>query len=107
MKKKFAVALSVVALAGIGGLLKLLSDSKNEKYSDKWFQSLSDADIATEREKVRQEYCSVGDDYSSGTVLQSLLWKFDKVIRERNQGDDTEYKYPKHREHGWYLPNDD
>jgi hypothetical protein len=88
-------------------LLKLLSDNKNTKYTDNWFESASDDQLETEREKVRQEYCSSGDNYSLAVGLEKLLWKFDDVTSERAWNGSNDYGYSKHREHGWYLSNDD
>jgi len=84
-------------------LLKLLSDNKNTKYSSNWFESLSDEELETEREKVRLHHCS-GDENAL-----NILYNFDNETRKReNKGhENEEYISPKHREHGWYLRNDD
>ena len=101
--KVIGVGASIIGV----GLLILLNDNKNTKYSDGWFKSASDDELEMEREKVRQEYCSSGGDYSLAVRLQKLLWRFDKVMRERAWNGSTDYGYPKHREHGWYLSSDD
>lgn len=88
------------------GLLKLLSDMYDTKYNDKWFKSLSDDELEAEREKVRLNYCASQTD-AEATKNQNLLWKFDDVMRSRDPIDNDDYVYPPHREHGWYLPNDD
>ncbi|GHU53416.1 hypothetical protein FACS1894132_05510 [Clostridia bacterium] len=107
MKKNIGKVVGIgVAIIGVG-LLKLLSDNKNTKYSNKWFEVASDDELEVEREKVRQEYCSSGDNYSLAVGLQKLLWRFDDVMSKRSWNGSTDYGYPKHREHGWYLPNDD
>lgn len=95
-----------VTIAGFE-LFKLLSDKENSKYSNKWFESASEDELEMEREKVRLEYCSAGDNYTLASQLQRLLLKFDDVIRNRASSSSDDYEYPKHREHGWYLPNDD
>ena len=107
--KSIGKAIGIGAVIAGVGLFKLLSDNKNTKYSDRWFESASDDKLDMEREKVRQAYCSAGNDFSSAAKLQRLLWKFDDEIRTRKSRchKDLEYVYPKHREHGWYLPNDD
>ncbi len=92
---------------GILGItfLALLNDDTNEKYSNKWFDKLSDEELENEREAVRQEWCSPkGSDRT-----QKLLVRFDKEISKRkwNHVDGSDYKYPKKREHGWYIPNDE
>lgn len=94
------------AIAGVA-LITLLSDNKNTKYSDNWFKSVSDDELEIEREKVRQEYSSSGDNYSLAVGLQKLLWRFDDVMSKRAWNGSNDYGYPKRREHGWYLPNDD
>lgn len=101
-KKVFGVVTGIATIVGIG-LIKLVSIMDNEKYSDKWFNSLSDDELNTEREKVRLDYCSGKEE------AERLLRIFDNEIRRReNVGcENKEYKYPPKREHGWYLPNDD
>lgn len=50
--------------------IKALWDQLNEEikkanmYSSKWFESVADETLSTEREKVRLAYCSSGDNYS-------------------------------------------
>lgn len=95
-----------VAITGFE-LFKLVSDKENLKYSNKWFESASEDELEIEREKVRVEYCSSGNNYTVASQLQRLLLKFDDVIRNRASSGNDDYEYPKHREHGWYLPNDD
>lgn len=83
---------------------KFFKDDETDKgYSKKWLESASDEDLETEREKVRLDHCS-GDENA-----WDILEKFDDEMRKRaNKGhENEEYKYPKHREHGWYLSNDD
>ena len=62
-----------------------------------------------EREKIRLQYCSAGIDYSLGIELEHILHLFDSEmeIRKRTENENIDYDYPKHREHGWYLANDD
>lgn len=84
-------------------LLKLLSDDRNIKYSNKWFESKSDDELETEREKVRLDHCS-GDENA-----WNILRRFDNEMSKRASigHENEDYEYPKHREHGWYLSNDD
>lgn len=87
-----AIALTITVIAGkkvTGG-----------KYSTKWFNSLSDDELDIEREKVRQLLLKGQDVYN-------LLRRFDNVIRYRKYGDTQPGTVDFHREHGWYLPNDD
>ena len=76
-------------------------------YSTKWFETVTDDVLSAEREKVRLEYCSSGDKFSEASRLQNLLWRFDKEISKRAWGDETPHAPSIHREHGWYLSNDD
>lgn len=80
---------------------------KANLYSSKWFEAASDAELELEREKVRLAYCSSGDDFSAAFALQNLLWRFDKEMSKRAWGDEVPHAPSIHREHGWYLPNDD
>lgn len=80
---------------------------KPNPYSRKWFESLSEEDWHSEREKVRQAYCSSGDDPRAANILQNLLWQFDNEKNKRTCGDEIPQGPAIHREHGWYLQNDD
>lgn len=77
------------------------------KYSSRWFETMSDEDLKAEREVVRQAFCSCGNDYSKAGRLQNLLWRFDEELSKRAWGDEKPHAPSYHREHGWYLPNDD
>lgn len=79
----------------------------NYSYSNSWFKSASDSDLDTEREKVRVAYCSAGDDFDLACELQELLWKFDAEMSKRAWAGEEPRGPAFHREHGWYLPNDD
>ena len=93
--------------------LKALWDNLNEEikksniYSSKWFETVTDDVLSTEREKVRLDYCASGDNFSEASRLQNLLWRFDKELSKRAWGDEIPHAPSIHREHGWYLPNDD
>ncbi|NLS86180.1 MAG: hypothetical protein GXZ14_11410 [Ruminococcaceae bacterium] len=76
-------------------------------YSSKLFDTVSDEVLDVEREKVRIAYCSSGSDFSEACRLQNLLWSFDKEMSKRAWGDEIPHAPSIHREHGWYLPNDD
>ena len=81
--------------------------AESEIYSSRWFEKLSDAELASEREKIRLAYCSSRDDFSSACSLQNLLWRFDKEMSKRAWGDEIPHAPSIHRERGWYLSNDD
>lgn len=106
--KKFGkvIGVGILTIAGYG-LLKSLSDKEDSKYSSKWIESLSEDEHETEREKVRLEYCSSGNDYKKASQLERILWKFDDVKSKEVSSGSDDYEYPKHREHGLYLSNDD
>lgn len=93
--------------------IKALWDSLNEEikkadmYSSKWFETVTDEALNTEREKVRLAYCSSGDNFSEASRLQNLLWRFDKEMSKRAWGNEIPHAPSIHREHGWYLPNDE
>lgn len=76
-------------------------------YSSKWFETVTDETLSTEREKVRLEYCSSGNSLSEAGRLQNLLRRFDKEMNKRAWGNEIPHPSSIHREHGWYLPNDD
>ena len=80
---------------------------KANMYSSKWFETITDEALSTEREKVRLAYCSSGDNFSETSRLQNLLWRFDKEMSKRAWGDEIPHAPSIHREHGRYLPNDD
>lgn len=82
---------------------------KANTYSSKWFETASDEVLSTEREKVRVAFCSSGDNLSESEAsrLQNLLRLFDKEMNKRAWGDEVPHGLSIHREHGWYLPNDD
>ena len=93
----------------IKALWKQLSEEieKANMYSSKWFESVTDEVLSEEREKVRLAFCSSGDNFSEACRLQNLLWRFDDEMRKRAWGDEIPHAPSIHREHGWYLPNDD
>lgn len=93
-----------VTLTGLGMSKAIGAEPK--KYSSKWFANASDELLDKEREVVRKQFCSAGDDFSLAVHLETLLHTFDKVMRAR-AWDGKEPGFPVHREHGWYLPNDD
>lgn len=95
----------MTAVLGVS-IFALLSREDCSKYSSAWFESASDDELNAEREKVRQAYCSAGLDFSEAVRMENLLRLFDKELSRRAWAGE-EYGYPAHREHGWYLSNDD
>ena len=80
---------------------------KANLYSSKWFENATDTELNLEREKVRLLYCSSGDDFSAACYFENLLKRFDKELSRRAWGDEIPHAPSIHREHGWYLSNDD
>ncbi len=71
--------------------------------------SLSDSELETQREDLRLEYVACRD-IDKATELYDELHGYDEEmtrraneIYERDNPDAT----TRHREHGWYLPNED
>ena len=105
---KKLLALGGVLLAGTA--VAILSSRNNDddlSYSSKWLNNASDDELDTEREKVRQAFCSSGDNYEKASKLQNTLYRFDKEMSKRAWGDEEPKAPSIHREHGWYLSNDD
>ena len=77
------------------------------KYSSDWLKTASLEELKTEREKVQADYRNPELDIDYRGDLWDLLLEFDTAIGEK-QWEGQEPKGPAfHREHGWYLPNDD
>lgn len=104
-----AIVLGVKNKDALQELLDNLKDEveKASLYSSKWFEKATDAELNAAREKVRLDYCSSGDDFKAACSLQNLLGRFDKELSKRAWGDEIPHAPSIHREHGWYLPNDD
>ena len=80
---------------------------KPSTYSSKWFETVTDEVLRNEREKVRLAYCCSGENFSEACRLERLLGLFDKEMGKRAWAGKTPCPPTIHREHGWYLPNDD
>jgi len=72
--------------------------------------SLSDEELEQEREALRLRYVASGD-VDEATQLYNELHRYDEEsTRRANEVCKREHpdpQEPRHREHGWYLPNDD
>lgn len=88
-------------------MLKFVKGGEPQKYSSKWFDSVSNAVLKEERELVRRQYCSAGSNFDLAVELERLLHRFDEVLSKRAWNGITNYKFPVHSEHGWHLPSDD
>lgn len=93
-----------VGLAATGLVMyKLLSGNEPPKYSRKWFETVSDEVLNSEREIVRKQFCSAGDDFSLAVCLENLLRRFDSELGKRAWGDEIPHGPGYHREHGYNL----
>lgn len=81
--------------------------SKQNKYNSKWFETVTDEVLIAEREKIRIDYCASGNNFDEACRLERLLGRFDKEMSKRAWAGETPRPPAIHREHGWYLPNDD
>lgn len=89
------------------GVYKLLSRKEPQKYSSKWFETVSDEVLYTEREIVRKKYCSAGDDFSLAVSLENLLRRFDSVLSKRAWENEIPHGSGYPREHGYNLFKND
>ena len=104
-KKLFGIGIGVAALTVFA--YKFFNPREPQKYSDKWFETTSDEILKEEREVVRQQFCSAGDNFQLAATLQSLLWLFDSFLSKRAWGDKVPRGPGYHREHGYNLYKDD
>lgn len=70
-------------------------------------QNGSDEGLEKEREKVRLDYCNPNLDLPYRESCKRKLDRFDAEMSKRAWGDEEPHAPSYHREHGWYLPNDD
>lgn len=93
-------------LTGIG-LSKIAGSLEPRKYSGKWFDSVSDDVLKAEREIVRKQYCSSGNNFSMAVQLQNLLNRFDSVLSQRAWAEKTPQppSYPREHGHNLYKPD--
>ena len=80
------------------------------KFSNKWFRNATDDELDSEREKVRERYVDGTIDIDEADRLYDTLHRFDAEMIDRAnlkyEKENPDAK-PRHREHGWYLSNDD
>lgn len=73
-------------------------------------RSLSDTELEEKRESLRRQYES-SQTIPEASRLEAMLDVFDKeMARRAKETYERENPNPperRHREHGWYLPNDD
>lgn len=100
--KKIIGPSAVFVIAG-AGLFKLLCGKEPQKYSSKWFETVTDEVLNTEREIVKRQYCSSGDNFSLAVSLKNLLDRFDSVLSKRAWGNEVPHGPSYSRQHGYNL----
>ena len=75
------------------------------KYTRKWFKLASDEVLSREREAHRIPAFRDGNSYSM-SVIERIDKEMSQRYKEKHSNEHIETK-TRHREHGWYLPNDD
>lgn len=104
------IAVIMLGLKNKDSINELIDNLKDQikkamLYSNRWFENATDVDLHAEREKVRLDYCKSGG--TNADSLYNLLRRFDEEMSKRAWGNETPHAPDIHREHGWYLPNDD
>lgn len=95
--KGAGIVAGVVTAAAVGVVLLAI----NAKDDDDWMQTASEDELRTAENEMQAKLSKM--DYDSDEYLQLDLKRIDVVneIASRSSS-----RLP-HREHGWYLPNDD
>jgi len=75
------------------------------KFDKKWFKDVSDEELYSEREPIRIKAVYDGDN-SAVKLLDCFNQEEIRRLNEKYEKENPDAK-PRHREHGWYLPNDD
>lgn len=72
-------------------------------------RSLSDAELEEEREALRLRYVDCGDIAQASRPYDELHRYDEEMTRRANEtyARENPDSTTRHREHGWYLPNDD
>lgn len=101
IKKFLPIAIGLVSI-GVE-VYNVFSNKEPKKYSKKWFENSSNEVLNIERETIRKQYCSSGDDFSKAIELKSLLHQFDSELRKIAWGNEIPRGTSYHREHGYNL----
>ena len=64
-------------------------------------------ELKSAREKIRQDFCNPTLDNRYREECRRKLDRFDAELSKRAWGNETPRPPSYHREHGYYLPNDD
>lgn len=102
IKKIVRIGLSVLACAAAA----LLAASDRDEFGD-FLKKATDDELEAEREKVRLDYCNPNLDKQYRIECHKKLGRFDAEINKRAWGDEEPHAPNYHKEHGWYLPDDD
>ena len=78
-----------------------------DKYTSSWMQSASLDELESARAEVATDYGNVTLDIDYRGDLWDLLLEFDVAIGKKSWEGQEPQGPAFHREHGWYLPNDD
>lgn len=101
INKVAGICVSVIGTVILGyKFLSALSDNNV-------LSNLTDEELDAEREKIRLDYCNPALDDNYRNNCYNKLRVYDAEIHKRMWGDKEPTGELPHREHGWYLPNDD
>ena len=107
-----AISVGFAAIATFTGV-KLYNYLSNKEGSSLWYKKANLVELEKYREKIGEQYANAGLNNISEeefTFLEKELHKLDCIIINiKNVIFEREHpNIPvRHREHGWYLPNDD
>lgn len=85
-------------------------EASRMNFSNRWLRNATDDELSSEREKVRERYVDGTIDIDEADRLYDTLHRFDAEMIDRanlKHEQENPDAQPRHREHGWYLPNDD
>lgn len=99
--KKIVLGLGGIALTVVG--LSVLSNGGPVKYSPAWVEGLTDAEWASEREVLRQQYTNPKYDDATRNEARRLMDMFDRVLSSKRNSVTGNCGPGYHREHGYNL----
>ena len=102
-KKLLKIGVGVLSLAATAAVA-VIGGKNSFGY---FLRNASDEELADARERVRLDFCNPHLDTNYRVECQKALDVFDREMSKRAWGDEKPHAPSYHREHGWYLPNDD
>jgi len=99
--------IKVAGIVGVGAFIiavnKLFHNS-DEDFAN-WLETASDEELSNSYEERRLEWLK----NSHGDITPEMSRINDEIVRRMNEKYEIEHPNAeaRHREHGWYLPNDD